>query len=291
MFRNRPLTNSGKHKFAFIIFCLLLFNSILAHADTVLNFGLYTSDKPSEMVKQFRPVLNALETGLSRLLDEPVIINLQVASSYKKGVAALVKGEVDFARFGPASYVNAKKQDPGISIIAIESKNGSKIFNGIICVRTDSAITRIEDLKGKSFAFGDSQSTIGRYLAQAYLNQNGITANELSAYEYLGRHDRVGSAVAAGKFDAGALKEGTFKKLVKKGAQLRAITVFPNVTKPWISRSALPPGIFKALQKTLLALKDPAALKALRKDGFLAGSDEDYDRIRRAIENNPEFFE
>ncbi len=233
MFNNKALTNSGKHKYAIIVFCLLLFNSILAHADIVLNFGIYTSDKPSEMVKKFRPVLNVLEAGLSRLLDDPVIINLQVASSYQKGVAALVTGEVDFARFGPASYIIAKSQDPRISIIAIESKNGSKIFNGVICVRMDSTITRVEDLKGKNFAFGDPQSTIGRYLSQAYLYEYGVTANELSSYEYLGRHDRVGSAVAAGKFDAGALK----------------------------------------------------------KDGFLVGSDEDYDRIRKAIENNPRFFE
>lgn len=291
MFRTKSSTNSGKHKYAFIIFCLFLFNSILAHADIVLNFGIYASDKPSEMVKKFRPVLNVLETRLSRLIDAPVIISLQVASSYKKGVDALVSGEVDFARFGPASYINAKNQDPGISIIAVESKNGSKIFNGVICVRIDSTITSVEDLKGKSFAFGDPQSTIGRYLSQAYLGENGITANELGSYQYLGRHDRVGSAVAAGKFDAGALKEGTFEKLLKKGAQLRAIAVFPNVTKPWISRRALPPRIFKALQVTLLALKDPEALKALKKDGFLAGSDEDYDRIRKAIKNNPRFFE
>jgi len=290
MFRRKP-ANSYKHKQAFVIFCLFLFNSVLANAEIVLDFGIYASDKPSEMVKQFRPMLNVLEAGLSRSLDEPVVINLQVASSYEKGVAALVTGKVDFARFGPASYINAKYQDPGISIIGIESKKGSKIFNGVICVREDSAITSVRDLKGRSFAFGNSESTIGRYLSQAHLNENGIKAKALSSYEYLDRHDRVGSAVAAGKFDAGALKEGTYKKLLKKGARLREIAVFPNVTKPWISRSALSPRIFNALQETLLALKDPQALKALKKDGFLAGSDEDYNRIRKAIENNPLFFE
>ena len=290
MIRSKP-AYSGKNRHAYIIFCLFLFNSLMAHAEIVLDFGIYTSDKPSAMVKQFRPVLNALEIGLSRSLDEPVVINLQVSSSYAKGVAALVTGKVDFARFGPASYINAKNQDPGISIIGMESKNGSKIFNGVICVRMDSTITSVRDLKGRSFAFGDAESTIGRYLSQAYLIENGIAAKSLSSYEYLDRHDRVGAAVAAGKFDAGALKEGTFKKLLKKGAHLREIAVFPNVTKPWISASALSPRIFNALQETLLALKDPAALKALKKDGFLAGSDEDYDRIRKAIENNPRFFE
>ena len=48
----------------------------------------------------------------------------------------------------------------------------------------------------KSFAFGNELSTIGRYLAQQYLMQHGIHEKDLSHYKYLGRHDRVGTAVA-----------------------------------------------------------------------------------------------
>jgi phosphonate transport system substrate-binding protein len=94
-----------------------------------------------------------------------------------------------------------------------------------------------------------------------------------------------------GKFDAGALKESTFKRLVKKGEPLRSIASFPNVTKPWVASSGLEPEIRQALRRTLLDLKDPNVLKALKKDGFLPGSDEDYAMIRGAIQNSKKFFQ
>jgi len=42
---------------------ILLFSltSITAQADVNLKFGVYTSDKPTTMVKMFRPILNILE--------------------------------------------------------------------------------------------------------------------------------------------------------------------------------------------------------------------------------------
>lgn len=278
------------------IFILFLFLSIFflpcsTNAEVTLNFGLYTSDKPTVIIKKFQPITNFLESALTEKLNEPVQIRIQVASSYEKGIHRLVAGEVDFSRFGPASYVEVKHRDPGIRIIAIESKKGSKRFKGIICVHQDSQINVIHDLKGKRFAFGDQLSTIGRYLSQQYMMDNGIRAVDLGSYEYLGRHDKVGYAVGAGKYDAGALKESTFKKLVKKGIPLRALAEFQNVTKPWIARSGLNDKTFLALQESLLELKDEIVLKALKKDGFVPGSDDDYAMIRNSIRKNSAFFE
>ncbi|MGB7933228.1 MAG: PhnD/SsuA/transferrin family substrate-binding protein, partial [Gammaproteobacteria bacterium] len=87
-----------------------------ATADIDLVFGVYTSDKPSTMVQQFRPALNVLEDRLTDLLSEPVRIRTSVSKSYDDGLRDLVEGTVDFARFGPASYILAKKQEPGLSI-------------------------------------------------------------------------------------------------------------------------------------------------------------------------------
>lgn len=272
------------------IVALIILTPSLVWGDIELNFGVYTSDKPSAMVLKFRPVLNALTESLQKKLGQPVKIRLQVANGYTKGVEDLANGRVDFARFGPASYIHAKKLNSGITILAVESKKGRKVFNGIICVRETSAIANIADLKGKRFAFGNKQSTIGRYLSQNYLYERGIRAKDLGAFDYLGRHDKVGAAVASGKYDAGALKESTFNKLVKKGAPLRSIASFPNVTKPWIARKGLPQHIFVALRDSLLSLNDPAALKALKKGGFLPGNDSDYTVIRKAMRKNSLFF-
>ncbi len=273
------------------LFLALATGTFPARADVDLRFGVYVSDKPTEMVRKFRPVLDALEAAMSGELGEPVHIRMRVARDYETGIEDLVTGAVDFARFGPASYILAKERNPALRILAVESEKGTKVFYGIICVSEDSPIRALEDLRGRSFAFGSQRSTIGRYLSQDLLNRHGITARDLATYDYLGRHDKVGTAVARKQFDAGALKEGTFKKLVAKGVSIRAIASFPNVTKPWIARGSLAPKVFAALRATLLRMRDPAALKALNRDGFLEGSDDDYAVIRKAMASNARFFE
>ena len=101
----------------------------------------------------------------------------------------------------------------------------------------------------------------------------------------------MGIAVGRGEFEAGALKQSTFNKLVKKGVPIRVLVTFPNVTKPWVGRAGMDPRIEQALRAALLDLKDKAALKALKIDGMLPGSDEDFAAIRQSIKDNDRFFE
>lgn len=278
-----------------IVMQILVFFSLMApvlsRAETRLQFGVYTSDKPSEMVRKFKPVLAVLEKLVSEKIGEPIKIKTEVFNTYEGGIQALVDGEIDFSRLGPASYVTAKEKNPDIDILAMESVNGGKTFKGIICVHEESKINSIQDLKDTNFAFGDPHSTIGRYLAQSVLLDSGIKAKDLASYKYLGRHDKVGSSVSAGQYDAGALKESTFNKLKKNGANLRKLVEFQNVTKPWVSRSGLSEQLKTVLKESLLEINSPEALKAIKKDGFVSGNDRDYDSIRKAINVNPQFFD
>jgi phosphonate transport system substrate-binding protein len=263
---------------------------VSARADIALVFGTYASDKPSAMVEQLRPTLDRLEQAMSERLGEPVTIKLRVARDYETGLAELTSGRVDFARLGAASYVAAKEEAPELSILAAERYGDSIFFNGVICVATDSPIHKLGELAGKSFAFGDEQSTLGRYIAQLTLARAGITAATLKDFKYLERHDRVGAAVASGQFEAGALEETMFDKMVASGAKLRQIAAFPTVTKPWVGRVGLPPRIGAAITSSLLGIRDPVALAALRFDGFAASDDSDYEVTRASIKENWRFF-
>jgi phosphonate transport system substrate-binding protein len=273
-----------------VFFTTGLINTAIAENKLRLNFGVYSANKPSAMVKVFRPVLKELEASMSARLNREVDIRMQIAKDYDQGISHLVNGRVDFSHFGPASYVEAKRMNKDIKILAVENRENSNSSNGIIAVSKDSDIESISDLNGRSFAFGDEGSTIGRFLSQLQLEQAGIRAVDLSRYEYLGRHDKVGTAVGAGAFDAGALNEKTFRKLVKAGENIRELVRFPNVSKPWIARSRLDSDVFAALRDSLLNVTNPATLAAMKIDGFMEGGDEDYRVIRQAMENNHVFF-
>ena len=260
-----------------------------ARAEITLIFGTYAADKPTETVRKYGPFLSFLSQALGEEIGKPVKIKMKVDKEYDAAIGNLANGHVDFARFGPASYVTAKGMNPDITIIAMESKKGEKRFNGVIAVHADSDMQTLADLRGQSFAFGDELSTIGRYLSQSHLLDAGISAGDLERFEYLGRHDIVGEAVGAGKFTAGALKESTFKKLVAKGVPIRALFKFDNVTKPWIASSRMDPETSAALSRIMLDPENLEMLRSIAKHGFLGGADADYDFVRKAIEHSLAF--
>ena len=253
-----------------------------------LNFGVYQSEKATAMYRKFTPVLDYMNDDLDRRLNRPVDVRLVIFKTYDEGIEALAKGEIDFARFGPASYITAKTKQHGIELLGLELDNGERHFKGAIVVQRDSAIHSLADLKGKRFAFGDCNSTIGRYLAQAELAKAGVHADELAKYQYLGRHDRVALAVELGDFDAGSLRLSTLEDLNKKGA-LRVLTTFENVGQPWVARAGMDREVVDALKQSLYAIKDPGMLKELKITGVVPTSDEEYGFVREGMRSAEEF--
>lgn len=256
----------------------------------ILNFGVYSFNKPSEIVKTFRPVITELEIAISKRLQRNVDIRIQIARNYEQGIDHLVAGDVDFSNIGPASYIEAKRRNQGISILGVEQLNQTTPAYGIIAVHTKSPMQSINDLRGKSFAFGNKGSTIGRFLSQQALVKAGVYEDDLDAYQYLGRHDKVGSAVGAGAFDAGALSYKTYYRLKQSGHPIRELTRFPSAGNPWIARSGMDATVFDAIQTSLLEMNNPAVLSQLGVDGFNHGNDADFAGVRLAIRNNGAFF-
>lgn len=247
----------------------------------LLVFGVYAHIRPTEMHEKFLP----FQRHLQKVLMEKganVEIELKIFSTYSGAVDALAEGEVDFARYGPVSYVLAKNKNPAIRLLAMESNDGSKRFNGVISVARHSPIESVADLRGKQIAFGNRRSTTGRYLAQAALVKSGIFAKDLAGYSYLGRHDKVAFALAAGKYDAGSTNENTYVKYAERKG-LRKVLAFPCVTKPWVARAGLNEELFAHLRDSLLELQDPVILKPIRRSGFLPAQDRDYDLIRKEM--------
>ncbi len=256
-------------------------------ASKQITFGMYEYISANKIMEKFDPLLAHCERELG------VRINVAVYDSYSIGREALRRGIVDFARFGPVSYVLAKEEDPGITILAIEERDGGALFSGYIAVHEDSDIQSLADLKGKAFAFGNTDSTSGRYLSQALLATHDIFADDLKSYDYHANHEEVAKAVLSRDFDAGAMTESTFKTYESKG--LRSIASFPIRTKPVVARSQLDPEIISALKKALLTLKfsdDENILKALssKSTGFRPGEDAAYEKTREGMRDAKRFL-
>jgi len=246
-----------------------------------LRFGVYTHTRSTEMHKRMGPMRVYLQEALAEhgIKTE---IQLKIFPSYNEAIDGLAQGKVDFVRYGPASYVLAKERNPNIRLLAIESNQGRKTLKGVISVPKNSEIQSVQDLRGKRFAFGNRRSSTGRYMSQSALLHAGISGGDLADYEYLGRHDKVAFAVAAGNYDAGVTNENTFNKYAaSKG--LRKILEFSSINRPWVARAGLDQQVFGVLQEALLELKDPDVLKTIKRSGLIPTEDKDYEQIRNAI--------
>lgn len=252
----------------------------------VLRLGSYATERPSEELRKLAPLQKDLQDNLARQgLD--VRIEVRIFPTYEEGLLAIARGDVDFSRLGPASYVLAKQKAPGLKLLAVEAHDGDKTFDGVMFVRNDSPIRKISELRGKKYAFGDPSSTTGRYLPQAELFRNGIKAGDLARFDYLGRHDKVIFAVASGSHDAGSCNEKTFKKYAAdKG--VRELARFPSPTQAWAAKAQLDPALTRALKAALLAITGPG-LEPIDRNGFLEASDADFDALRKAMKASAAF--
>ena len=259
-----------------------------AGGQEILRFGLYRSEAAATLFRRFSAAVRHVEQELQSRLGRAIHIEMQISPSYDEAIDAVLRGEVDFARFGPASFVTVHDRDAGIGLLAAELKNGQRSFSGVIFARADAGIARLEDVRGRRFAFGDRNSTIGRYLAQHHLVGAGIRAGDLAETEYLGRHDKVAKAVLVGDFDAGAVKMSTFEKFASDG-ELVVLERFDLPTKPWLSRSGLDPETFRAIRAALLEMDDPAVLGPLGASGFTLAAVADYAPVAAAMKTSAAF--
>lgn len=257
-----------------------------------LIFAVYTHQEPGKMLNMLSPVLGELERYLVHEAKNPRKIHLRIYRKYNEAQDALAKGEIDFARVGPSSYVAAKDRNSKVSLIL--AQNGR--VQGCIVVRTNSDIQSLGDLKGKSMAFVDPSSTTGNDLPKMALVVAGLTAKDLKGggSNYLRAHDAVAEKVASGEFDAGALNASVVRDFEKRtGIALKFLMLFPNESKglPWVTSGRLDRKTVSDIRAGLYSIRDKAMLKALGNDtsGFVEALDSDYDRLREEIKISERF--
>lgn len=162
-------------------------------------------------IADFRPIFSAItrEYGLE--------FDLKVAQSYNAVVEGMVNDKVDVAWFGPVSYYQAKER--GVAqLLAVGVSNGESVYYSGIFTRKDSGLTSLEDLRGKSVAFGDINSTSSFNFPVAMLIEAGLDPiKDLGEIHMTGSHTNAMAALDAGQVDAACASYRSFEKAVANG--------------------------------------------------------------------------
>ena len=133
---------------------VLTFASGSAQAQKTLELGvgLFQPDKEKNDAT-YKPMAEYL----SKKLGQPV--RLRTVDTWEGLAKSLASGETDMALMGPWGYVLANHQ-AGAEVMATILYQGKPEYFAIMVTNPKSGINSIDDLKGKTFAFGDKLSLI-----------------------------------------------------------------------------------------------------------------------------------
>jgi phosphonate transport system substrate-binding protein len=247
-------------------------------SDGTLYVGFDRRLEPKEDVKMYVPLLNYLErtTGYRfRLHPTPRDGNV---------VEDIGRGTIQFAIVGTLSYLQAHRRYGAQPLVRGLNAEGQGVYRAAIITRPTSPIQSLADLRGKTFAFGASNSTQGHLIPRILLEQAGIRLGDLAAYEYTGSHTEVANAVMSGRFDAGGMQDTLAQSLATRGL-VRILALSPDYpSSGMVVAPGVDPTLVDAVRRALLDFeplgKDAAGLYHWERTemprGFIGAQDSDY---------------
>jgi phosphonate transport system substrate-binding protein len=264
-----------------------------AQPSKTLRVGFVPAEDVQQVIRNAQPIVDILHRRLG------MEVQPFVATDYTGVVEALRVNKLDIAFLTPASYVLAKNE-ANVRVALKSEREGNPYYYAAIITRADSGIKQLEDLRGKSFAFGDPLSTSANVFPRKMFHERGIDpVRDFKQILYSGGHDATVLAVLNGKVDAGATYANSpdshdtawmrYLKDPKDVKKIRAIAFSePIPADNLVINGNLDESTARRVEEIFLELsRDPAGKKMLRDlyqiDGFVPASDKDYDSVRQAF--------
>lgn len=245
-----------------------------------LRVALLPDENAATLIQNAQPLKAYLEQRLRKDIE------IVVTTDYSSMIEAMRFGRIEVAYFGPFSYVLAKSKAPAIEPFAVGVERGAPTYQSVLIANAAGPVKKLEDVRGKTFAYGDQASTSSHLAPRAHLlRKAGLDGDVDYRVVHLGAHDAVARAVQAGQAPAGALSKPIFDALVQRGTidaskvvQLDLSAPIPNY--PIVMQGNLAPALKTAIRSAFLDLRDKEVLKSFRVEAFVATDDKAYDVLR-----------
>lgn len=260
-----------------------------AETPAVLRVSAIPDENPQELLRIYEP----FAAYLTKELGIPV--KFVPVVDYAATVEGLAGKKLDLVWYGGFTSVQAVLRTGGTATRLVMRKEDAE-FKSVFITRPDTGITKLSDLKGKTFAFGSVSSTSGHLMPRYFLLQNKIDPDRDFAQKaaFSGAHDATVLWVEGGRVDAGALNFLVWDKLVQ-GKKVDTNTVKVFWTTPlyvdyvWTARGELDAGLKDRITSAFLKLKydNPEhriLLDLHRTKAYIKARDEDWKGIQDAAQ-------
>ena len=237
----------------FAVLAALLPQVSTAEVPEVLRVSAIPDENPSELMRIFAPLADYLAKELGMKVQfRPVV-------DYAATVEVLAAKKLDLVWYGGFTSVQAMRRTNGTARRLVLREEDAD-FKSVFIAKPGSGIRTLEDLRGKTFAFGSVGSTSGHLMPRHYLLQAKVNPErDMKQLAYSGAHDATALWVESGKVEAGALNFLVWDKLVQqKKVDLTKVNVFyttpPYVDYVWTVRGDLDMGLQEKIASAFLKL-------------------------------------
>ena len=258
----------------------------LGSTDNPIKMAIVPFIETQRLVKGMQSLSDELgkETGLK--------FTGEVPTSYAAVVEAMCAERVDVGWVSPLAYILARRQcGADMSLVSITRQGTS--YRGIVIARADAGITRLDDLRGKRFAWVDPGSTSGYLFPRALLQEHGLVPDAgFSQQLFAGGHDRVALAVLQRQADGGAMGKDSLQRVTSiyptALEEIRVLDETPDIPNDGVAfRKGLPTDVVQKTREALLrisAREDGQKLfeESIGTRGVVETTDEAYEPVRRA---------
>ncbi len=260
-----------------------------------LIFGMAPVLGEADTLREYRPLVEYVGRHVG------IPIEVRLSNSYAAVPKMLADFDIHLAILPPFTYVEAKRDNPGLILLATQIVDGSSTYAAYIITRDDSGIETLDDLRGKRFAFVDRHSTSGYLYPLAYLRSLGLEPDSFfGSVTFGGDHAQVIDMVLSRKVDAGATYSTAYKiDSVNRvdGKRLRILAKTGRIPlDAYCASPRLDRDLVQKVRNTLLGLstrteEGRTVLRGLTSiNGFVAVGDDHYDEVRRVarlVEDRP----
>jgi phosphonate transport system substrate-binding protein len=255
---------------------------------------------PSRDVNQIQASADAIAQYLSKETGYKVVS--KTLTSYAAVSEGMTSKLIDIGWGGPFDYVSTHNQNGAYPITA-SVRRGLKGYKAFVVVKSSSSIQSLKDLKGKTFAFGDTLSASSNLYPRWGMMKEGINPDTDLKATKISNQSAIAIAVYQGQVDGGAFYDDarTNKEVVDKFPDVltatRVIWTTPMIpADPQFVRKDLNKTSVEKLKAAMLKLGSDTQGKVWLKDLFtidslVEASDSDYNELRDVIKTvNPAFF-
>ncbi|QDU76814.1 Phosphate-import protein PhnD precursor [Bremerella volcania] len=227
-------------------------------------------------LSDFKPVFNAIQENFGLHFE------LRVGTSYAAVVEGLVAKRVDIAFVGPVTFHQAHRRNAA-ELLAVAVKHNSSSYRSAIVARRGDESKKLIDLRGKTLALGDINSTSSFRFPLAMLLEAGVDpVLGLKRVVITGSHSNALAALREGHVDAAGCSLDAFEKAINTGSidakEFQVIAVSPPIPNPpLVMNPCLTDSVKKQLQEAFEKVHQSPGIRREMIRGYGGDQYERYD--------------